>query len=338
MSNWDGFWNDMDMAIQRDDFQKAVQIYESRIANLNDVAIDGQDTAAGLYGHREALLQQLARCDPNNPLIKDESLIQKIKKAAISAFRLGKPLDYGNAITVGLTFCIPGHEGPDKALAEALTAAELLEKQLAVTKQELEEARQGSVIWAKNYAGAYAVQQVFFHALEQLVPDHPLVKEAELRKSFNSAGVDIFIKNGYDINAVFYAIQAGGKKPGHSWIEAEHTMQPEHRDAFRLAAHRLACARLRDNPALFADPIRVLTGWAEQSESSGQTTAILERWVDLLTVNKKDPQALNLMFAESCEDSPAGRELRTGSPLLFVLSQPELRELRERIKGTSSNK
>ena len=86
---------------------------------------------------------------------------------------------------------------------------------------------------------------------------------------------------------------------------------------------------------MFADPRRVLTDWAIQAESSGKITAHLERWVDLLTVDQKDPQALKSMFAEVCEDSPAGRELRVGSPLLFVLSQPELRALREQVKATS---
>ena len=112
MSSWDGFFNDMDMAVQRDSYQKAFNRYEERIAEINDIAISGQDTAASLYGHREALIAQLERYDPNNPLIKDNSLIERIKKSATSAFRLGKPLDWGNAKNVGRTFRIPGHEGP----------------------------------------------------------------------------------------------------------------------------------------------------------------------------------------------------------------------------------
>ena len=113
-------------------------------------------------------------------------------------------------------------------------------------------------------------------------------------------------------------------------------MQPKHRDAFRLAAHLRACAALRVNPVLLTDPRRFLIGWVDQAKNAGQMTDLLNRWGDLLAVNERDPQALNLMCSQFCEDSPVGRELRLGSPLLFVLSQPELRQLREEVKRTSS--
>ena len=211
MSGWDGFFNDMDMAIQRDGYQQAINIYEQRIKNLNEIVVNEQDTAAGIYGHRDALVVQLGRFDPNNPVIKDDSLIEKIKEAAVSAFRNNKPLYCGNATTAGSSFCIPGHEGPDKALAEALAAVKLLEEQLAATKQELKSANKDTATEWKNHAGTYAVQQVFFHALEQLVPDHPLVKDSELRKALSTAGVDVFIKNGYDLMLFLTPCKPAGK-------------------------------------------------------------------------------------------------------------------------------
>ena len=115
----------------------------------------------------------------------------------------------------------------------------------------------------------------------------------------------------------------------------ENTMQPELRDAFRLAAHRRACAALHLNPSLISEPKRILAFWITQSAGKGPMTDYLRRWSELLKLDENDSKSLNRLCTLLCDDSPAGCERRISSPILFVLSQQELRAIRQETKRLS---
>jgi hypothetical protein len=67
---------------------------------------------AGQYALREALIGQLRKFDPKNPLIEDQDLQQRVKAAAAQAlFNNPDPdgaLNFSRARDVGRTFKIPG--------------------------------------------------------------------------------------------------------------------------------------------------------------------------------------------------------------------------------------
>lgn len=208
MSSWDGFLNDMEMAMQRDDFLKAAKLYEARIAALNEVARDGQETAAGLYGVRAAVITQLERYDPSNPVIKDDSLVERIKKAAVSAFRIGKQ-DYAAAKEVGRTFRIPGHEGPVKSAAPAPVAGSPFAKGIAPSAPSA--GLQPSLASVHNhpahielqqqYAGSLALRAALSEVVKQLDPNHPLLKDFYLQSTIRKAGITAFTIGNLDYDA-----------------------------------------------------------------------------------------------------------------------------------------
>ena len=214
MSGWDGFLNDMDMAVQRDNYQKAFNRYEARVAELIDRADTGEDTAAMAYGVLHALQTQLERYAPTHLLIKDDSLIERIKKAALSAFRTQKPLDYGSAKYVGRTFRIPGHEGPIKSAAlvpaaptpgvvspfaraatPAAPAATLPPTLEAVLKHP------AHVELQQQYAGSLALRAALSEVVKQLDPNHPLIKDHFLQSNIRRAGLTAFTLANMDYNA-----------------------------------------------------------------------------------------------------------------------------------------
>lgn len=206
--SWDGFFNDMDMAIQRDDFQKAVNLYQARIAALNEVARDGQETAAGLYGVRAAVIAQLERYDPSNPVIKDDSLVERIKKAAVSAFRIGKQ-DYVAAKEVGRTFRIPGHEGPVKPVVPVPVAASPFAKAvaslvpLAPFQPSLTAVHNhpAHIELQQQYAGSLALRAALSEVVKQLDPNHPLLSDHFLQSNIRKAGITAFIMGRLDYDA-----------------------------------------------------------------------------------------------------------------------------------------
>ena len=92
-------------------------------------------------------------------------------------------------------------------------------------------------------------------------------------------------------------------------------------EQFTLAFHRVAVARLRQQPDLTQQALRVLNRW----ESSGATSAgqsYRDMWRSLLT---GDVDALERAV---CRDAEHAATLRSMSPLGFVL--PEAERLRIR--------
>ena len=215
MSGWDGFFNDMDMAVQRHNHQKAFDEYERRITSLREVAVDGQDIAAKIYGIREALIVQLERYDPNNPVIKDDALVERIKNAAVSAFRVGSP-DFERAKEAGRTFRVPGHEGPVKqpvpAVAVATVTASPFARAAAVVAPAAPAAalpptlstvrnHPAHVELQQKYAGSLALRAALSEVVKQLDPNHPLLNDHFLQSTIRKAGMTAFTIGNLDFDA-----------------------------------------------------------------------------------------------------------------------------------------
>lgn len=62
---------------------------------------------AGALAHRNALAEQLRKLDPENPLLKDLMLVERIKNSAQAAYKIGGD-DFGAARDVGDSFQVPG--------------------------------------------------------------------------------------------------------------------------------------------------------------------------------------------------------------------------------------
>lgn len=66
-----------------------------------------KEKIAGMIATRNALLQQLKLVDPENPLIKDVMLFDRVRLAGVSAFRMSGD-NFAAARDVGDTFVVPG--------------------------------------------------------------------------------------------------------------------------------------------------------------------------------------------------------------------------------------
>jgi hypothetical protein len=97
---------------------------------------------------------------------------------------------------------------------------------------------------------------------------------------------------------------------------------PQQLDAFTLAFHRQAIARMLEQPGLVAQAVQTLDRWEQQR---GATTAdlYLQRWRELLA------QGCEVIEKQVCQDSAEAATLRNVSPLGFVLSASERHALRQ---------
>jgi len=98
-------------------------------------------------------------------------------------------------------------------------------------------------------------------------------------------------------------------------------------NAFTLAAHRLAVARLVQDPSLAAQAIEVLQRWRQQAGGPSHCDPYWDEWEQLL---RQGPAAVE---AAVCTDTSHAATLRSVSPLGRFLQPAErfrmLREARE---------
>jgi hypothetical protein len=95
-------------------------------------------------------------------------------------------------------------------------------------------------------------------------------------------------------------------------------------DAFTLAFHRQAIARMHEQPGLVEQAVQTLDRWAEQRGATS-SDSYLQRWRELLS------QGCTVIEAQVCQDSAEAATLRNVSPLGFVLSANERQELRQQV-------
>ena len=210
MSAWDGFFNDMDNAISQDILRKR---YDALLEDANQrsernkaSAYEHMDYAAENVGVRATLAAQLKNYDPKNPLLTDDSLVDRIKKAAVSAFRVAE-LDFGAAREVGKTFRIPGREGPvvppvaPVPAVSPFAAAALLASNPAAIPLNAVLGHPVHVELMHQYAGSLALRSALSEVLSQLAPDHPLLKDVMLQGNIRQTGVKAFVTSNRDYNA-----------------------------------------------------------------------------------------------------------------------------------------
>ena len=98
-------------------------------------------------------------------------------------------------------------------------------------------------------------------------------------------------------------------------------------EAFSLAAHRLAVARIRDRPAAATDALATLSRWRAQSVGPAHCEPCWQEWERLL---RGSVDALELAV---CANDDRAAVLRSVSPLGRLLGVEErkrlLREARE---------
>jgi hypothetical protein len=96
---------------------------------------------------------------------------------------------------------------------------------------------------------------------------------------------------------------------------------PAQLDAFTLAFHRQAVARLHQQPALLEQALQTLKRWKSQRGAT-VSDPYLQRWKALLT------QGPQWMEAQVCQQTEDAATLRNVSPLGFVLSARQRQQIR----------
>jgi hypothetical protein len=99
---------------------------------------------------------------------------------------------------------------------------------------------------------------------------------------------------------------------------------PQQLDAFTLAFHRQAIARMQEQPQLIAQALQTIERWQAQRGATA-SDPYLQRWRELLA------QGCDVVDAQVCQNSDEAATLRNVSPLGFVLSAVERNALRQRV-------
>ncbi|WP_371436197.1 hypothetical protein [Polaromonas sp.] len=151
-----------------------------------NATIDEMNLAnAANLGVRYALANQLAIVDPENPLLNDVSLVERLKAAAESAFKIaGQHFDA--ARDVGRSFKIPGRE-------RASSPKQLVQppKLLKDDPEQLKDA----------YAGVIALRDAIAAQLMRLDPDNPLLKDILLLDRVRKCGIAAYRINGENFDS-----------------------------------------------------------------------------------------------------------------------------------------
>jgi hypothetical protein len=92
-------------------------------------------------------------------------------------------------------------------------------------------------------------------------------------------------------------------------------------DIFSLAAHRLAVARLREQPARLPEAIGVLNRWRDQAGGSAHCDPYWDEWERLLR------DGVDAVEREACAPTSHGATLRSVSPLGRFISVAERNDL-----------
>ena len=123
--------------------------------------------------------------DPKNPLLVDESLVHRIKAAAVTGM-IAAGNHFDGAREVGRTFRIPGREnGPPPPVAT-----------LAPPKPGNDVAKLKA-----DYAGLVALRDALVRQLLISDPTNPLLGDPMLQMKVRGAGITAFIMNGEDFES-----------------------------------------------------------------------------------------------------------------------------------------
>lgn len=154
-----------------------IRNYEAQIAQVvaeRDKAISDLREVIGENGGnlalRYAFTTALAELDPSHPLVLDADLRERI--ARVGAQTVHATNDWDECREVGRTFKIPPST-------------------LAVERDKL--VRQYETVSGQN-AGNLALRYSFAGALAKVAPNHPLVRDAELRDRIAKHGTDTIFK------------------------------------------------------------------------------------------------------------------------------------------------
>lgn len=166
---------------------KRADEWAQHAANLQDVAQTQANLAeeyilanASNLGARSALAAQLQFVDPDNPLLKDPSLLEKLMDAALAAFELADR-DFDAARTAGRNFKIPGRE-PDAT------------QRPTFLKQDPEQIKLA-------YAGVIALRNALSEQLKRFDPQNPLLKDIALQERIRNNAVSAYKMNGDNFDA-----------------------------------------------------------------------------------------------------------------------------------------
>jgi hypothetical protein len=97
---------------------------------------------------------------------------------------------------------------------------------------------------------------------------------------------------------------------------------PQQLDAFTLAFHRQAIARMYEQPKLIEQAMQTLDRWEDQRGATA-SDPYLQRWRELLA------QGCDVLETQVCQNSAEAATLRNVSPLGFVLTASERHALRQ---------
>ena len=130
---------------------------------------------------RYALVEQLKRHDPANPLLTDKSLLERLMSAAKSAFSVAERAKcFDAARDVGRTFKIPGREGPLRVIPPSIPV---------VPKPSTAQDETNPQFMRDQYSGSLALREALAAALRKVDPDHPLLKDTMLTERVRKAGI-----------------------------------------------------------------------------------------------------------------------------------------------------
>lgn len=150
------------------------EIYLKRaIVNMNGNACN--------LGIRFALANQLEKCDPDNPLLKDQKLVQQVMDAALAEFKR-RGDHYDGAREAGRNFPVP--PSPTKRMQPPVL--------LGNTQAEH---------FKEGYAGVIALRNAFSEQLRKLDPENPLLTDTALVERIRKNGVSAFRLGGDSFDA-----------------------------------------------------------------------------------------------------------------------------------------
>jgi hypothetical protein len=95
-------------------------------------------------------------------------------------------------------------------------------------------------------------------------------------------------------------------------------------DAITLALHREALARARRQPELIDQALKVLVRW-DQQRGVTASEPYLQQWKSLLT------QGVDAVERATCTTSDLAATLRNTSPLGFILTVQERKQMRSAV-------
>ena len=187
-----GFGDMMHASADRDTAEMAARReFQGELDRSRSLAREMMDIASGLYEQREALKRQLAVSDPDNALLIDEPLIERIKEASTKAFQAADRDNFEVPRVVGQSFPIPERKGVAQANSSVFLAAELDRYKVA-------------------YAGSLAHRKALEGQLRDFNPINPVIYNGPLIERIRLQGEAGYKSSGGNFEA---AKQVGSDFP-----------------------------------------------------------------------------------------------------------------------------